>query len=307
MKKLFLIAALFGIFCFVRSAEASNISTNTTDHWAWNPIIGWIQLNDVANSMTPNVTSHAFTGYASSSIGDISFDCGSYRPKSQGGVTNVCASSNYQVLNDGLGNLSGWAWNDTIGWISFCGGSSTANCPRTISYSVFLAPSSSVNTSDFEGFAWNDIVGWISFCGGLSTANCPGLVRYTVNASWIATSTYGYLESSTFDLGANGGQPNSVMWHGSFPANTTVGFQFAASSTNGAWSDADFHGPLGTSNNVNDLYKGAPDTMIDIVASSSNPTRFTNLRYFRYRVYLISDQTQTFTPQVNDVVVNWSP
>ena len=62
--------------------------------------------------------------------------------------------------------LSGWAWSDTIGWISMncVDGGPTANdiCsnhPYGVNYDT--------NTGDVSGYAWSDHVGWIKF-GGLS-------------------------------------------------------------------------------------------------------------------------------------------
>jgi len=99
---------------------STNISSSGNARWAWSDAIGWIDF------YTPNtvmVTSAGITGYASSSLGFISFDCST--PSSGG---SVCGTSNYHVTNDGNGNLSGWAWNDAVGWISFCGNASGVPC-----------------------------------------------------------------------------------------------------------------------------------------------------------------------------------
>lgn len=62
-------------------------------------------------------------------------------------------------------NVSGWAWSETVGWISFncTNGGSTANniCP-TSNYGVNKDVS-----GNLTGYAWSDNVGWIKF-GGLS-------------------------------------------------------------------------------------------------------------------------------------------
>lgn len=85
------------------------------------------------------------------------------------------------------GDMHGYAWSDTIGWISLnCAeGSSTggSNC-STSNYKV------SVVSNNFTGYAWSDNVGWISFksadvalCGGSSptlndtTGEISGWVR----------------------------------------------------------------------------------------------------------------------------------
>ena len=54
-------------------------------------------------------------------------------------------------------NLWGWAWTDTIGWISF--NCLDTNSCDTLDYGVSL----DVNTKRFTGYAWSDNVGWIQF------------------------------------------------------------------------------------------------------------------------------------------------
>jgi hypothetical protein len=262
---------------------ATNIGSDSVSHWAWNDLAGWI---DFYSTDSVNVTSQKLLGYASSSIGDVSLDC------STTVVGNICGQSSYGVANDGLGNLSGWGWNDNIGWISFCGGSSTSDCPGGISYKVLIDPATGI----FSNYGWNDIIGWVSFnCS--NTGGC-GTSNYKVQTSWTSTSTSGYLDSSIYDTGVLGGaQINSVLWHGNLPAGTSVGFQFAASnSAGGPWN---YTGSDGTGNTY---YVAGPDTSIKVDYSL-----YSNRRYFRYRVTLISNQAQTDSPRVDDVIVNWSP
>ena len=146
-------------------------------------------------------------GYASSSVGDISLDCATTRSG------NICGSSNYGVCNgpgpkdptnldgtcdagDASGELTGYAWNDTTGWISFnCDQSSHSgsNDCASSNYKVLI----NQNTGDFSGYAWNDTNGWISFNCANNTS-C-GVNNFKMNTLWRATSTFGYLESSIFD------------------------------------------------------------------------------------------------------------
>lgn len=285
---LIFLCLLFSIsyFLFPPSVYAStNISATTTDHWAWNDSIGWM---DFYNTLTVTVSSTALSGYASSSAGDISLDCATTRNG------NICGRSQYQVLNDNSGNLAAWAWNDTYGWISFCGGQGTADCPGTTSYLTYINGSS----GDFEGWAWNDTVGWFSFnCnnqpGGCTTSD------YRVNTSWRTTSTIGTLDSSTFDTNVNAGaQLNSVMWRGNLPVGTSVKFQFATSnSSSGPWT---FIGTDGTSNTY--YAPSGQGVQLKLDYSLHN-----NYRYFRYRVSLFSNTSSTISPRVDDIIVNWSP
>ena len=275
---------------------ATNISSSTSQHWAWNDDIGWIDFY-TTNNIT--VSSTQLSGYASSSAGYISLDCAT----SPAG--NLCSTSTYQIVNNGSGSLSGWAWNDTIGWISFFWGDATASSSATSTYTstcnsyglycgVYIDGS-----GNFRGYAWNDAIGWISF-------NCtdPGICatsQYEVATSWMAGPVIGYLDSTTFDTGvASGSELNLVLWQGSLnglsPGN--VAFQFAASnSSSGPWA---FIGPDGTANTS---YGGSPAIPIPI----TNYAAYSIYRYFRYRMILTSDAAQTISPQVTDVSIDWSP
>ncbi len=290
--KVAIFAAFFAILFLGNMARAAtNISP--TDHWAWNDIVGWI---DFYNTNTVTVASQSLSGYAASSVGDISLDC---HTTSSG---DRCAQSNYQVVNNGNGLLSGWGWNDLYGWISFCGGQNTSTCPGNVSYEARIDPT----TGDFSDYAWNDAVGWISFCGvasgggGCVTTSFP----YKVNTSWRATPKTTSLDSSTFDTGVAGGANlNSVIWQGTLAAGAEVRFKFAGSnSASGPWN---FLGPDGTTADA-DFYGNhglvLPDTSYPLSYSLHN-----NFRYFRYRVILVSDQAQQATPRIDDIIVSWSP
>ena len=52
-------------------------------------------------------------------------------------------------------NLSGWAWSENIGWISF----NNTSGGGTVNYGVHIDPS----TGNFSGYAWSENIGWISF------------------------------------------------------------------------------------------------------------------------------------------------
>lgn len=273
---------LLGLLAVLRIGEAAtNISSSTTRHWAWNDAIGWINFYST-NNIT--VSDDQLTGYASSSIGDISLDCATTRNG------NICAQSDYRVENDSVGNLSGWGWNDTYGWISFYCNDVGGQDPCAYPYRVHIDGS-----GDFYDFAWNDIVGWISFNGadlGLPTST------YKVSTSWQTTSATGTLDSATFDTQATSGvKLNSVLWHGSQPAGTTVGFQFAMSnSSSGPWS---YVGPDGTDTS---FY-----TVNENVTGELGRAMHNGMRFFRYRVMLSSDQARASSPRVDSIIVNWSP
>jgi hypothetical protein len=261
---------------------------NSTNRYAWNDLIGWL---DFYAEDTVRVNSQSLRGYATSSAEDISLDCHTTRNG------NICGQSDYQILNDGIGGLSGFAWNDQYGWISFCGtqnaGAATVACPLTSStYQVLI----DADNGMFSGYAWNDTAGWFSF--NCTNNNGCGASNYKVQTSWTATSAIATLDSATYDTGVSGGaQINSVLWHGSQPSETQVRFQFAVSNaSSGPWS---FAGSDGTSNTY---YATGPD-----VSKWIDYTLHSGKRYFRYRVILVSNRAQTTSPRVEEVIINWSP
>lgn len=281
-------------FVMRRVVEAATniVAVPTTDHWAWNDIVGW---TDFYNTNTASVLDTQLIGYASSSVGDISLDCATTRNGS------VCGTSNYGVYNDAIGDLSGYGWNDTYGWVSFCGGLSTITCPGTIAYQAQIDPLTGIFKGNSYNYAWNDIAGWISFnCqnGGPGGSSICATSPYRVVTTWRAAPTTGTLDSTTYDTAVSqGAQLNSLLWHGSLPPGTSVGFQVATStSPSGPWN---FAGSDGTSNTY---YTAAPG-----VSAPLDYILFAGARYFRYRVTLFSDLAKTVSPRVDDVIINWSP
>jgi hypothetical protein len=284
----FSIFIIFFLFLPSSAFAATNISATTTAHWAWNDLVGWINFYSTGNI---NVTPTQLTGYADSSIGSVSLDCAT----SPAG--NICSSqnSNYKVVNNGTGALSGWAWNDSVGWISFsC--QNTGGC-GTSNYGV------SISNGVFSGWAWNDVVGWISFnCS--NTSGC-GTSNYSVVTSWIPVATIGMLDSATFDTSSTGAQLNSLVWQGSLNSCATCGvaFQFAASnSSSGPWTFTGYDGTVNTTypqNPVNSI----PNTPIPI----TNYSAYSGYRYFRYRVILTTDIAQSVSPKVTGISIDWSP
>jgi hypothetical protein len=135
--------------------------------YAWSEAIGWI---DFYSTGSVQVESTELKGFAeAASVGYIALNCDS-TPNG-----NICATSNFKVLNNG-GTLSGWAWNDQIGWISFnC--SNTGTCGVS-NYKVVI----DLN-GYFTGWAWSENIGWISFnCadqGVCATSN------YKVKTNWV--------------------------------------------------------------------------------------------------------------------------
>ncbi|MCK5510224.1 hypothetical protein KAI65_01590 [Candidatus Parcubacteria bacterium] len=141
----------------------------------------------------------------------------------------VCFLGSEKRVMAGVGeNVSGWAWNSNVGWISFnsadcdtdnngfvdtdamvlgCGG--TNALPDTaFDYGVNI----NVGTGNFSGYAWNDNVGWISFQESNTpndatvVANCDAGCDPTVDctACYNATDNKIYGWAKILSMGEDG-------------------------------------------------------------------------------------------------------
>jgi hypothetical protein len=279
-----LIVILLSTFYFLASIAYAVTNINSVYRWAWNDLIGWLDLYSTNNV---EVSSTKISGYASSQVGYIAFDCAT-TPNG-----DICAgpAGAWKVSNDGAGNLSGWAWNDQVGWIVFNCANTTDNCVSS-NYKVKI---SSVDSS-FSGWAWNDVVGWFSF--NCSNTDTCATSDYKVLTSWTSAPLTGNLTSSIFDTQATTGAAiNTIMWRGSLN-NGAVRFQIASSNDSaGPWN---YFGPGCTSATY---YEPAgPDIPVEIDLSCHN-----NQRYARYKIILESDAAPTQSPTVEDVIINYSP
>ena len=297
-------------------------------HYAWNDVIGWIDFIYYSNVSVGSTIS----GYASSSAGDIALDC-STTPNG-----NICVTapgsgvSEFKVSQDVGGILSGFAWSDSLGWISFnC--SNMTMCVTDNSCPAGTAPCSTPSggadyhvyidgSGFFHGVAWNDAIGWISFNSGTCDTNANGFLdsglcggddattvahSYSVKTG-VSQVGLAELDSMIFDTSRTGGAGiNTIMWKGSRPSGTRVAFQIASSNctggetnpptcSSGTWS---FIGPNGTNSTTYEPI--SYDVPLKINRQYHN-----NHRYIRYRAMLYSDAAQTTGPTVNDIILNWS-
>ncbi len=291
------------IFTFFQSQKVkaddnpgTNISSVATSSNAWSDTAGWW---DFHKTHTVLVGTSSLHGYASSSIGELALNCDS----TPGG--NICGTSNFAITNvEAGGSLSGCAWNDTIGWISFncadynCQGE---NICTESNYQVTIDAN-----GVFNNYAWNDIEGWISFnCANDSSC---GTSEYKVETSWRAGVLAGYLESSIIDTQrAAGVTLQSIIWQGTSGTGTSVDFQVAVSnSAGGPWT---YKGPGGSETD----YYGA-ECPITGIGTGANPdiaicvdkNLTAGYRYIRYKVRLQSNTAQSSTPIIEDVILNWS-
>ena len=100
--------------------------------------------------------------------------------------------------------LTGWAWSDNIGWISF--NCSNTNSCATSNYKVSMLDS--VTTNHYlSGYAWSDSVGWISFNSN-EVFPCPD----GCNAPSISV-TSGQVIGSAWAMSGNKNAPEGE-WNG---------------------------------------------------------------------------------------------
>ncbi|MEK7635476.1 MAG: hypothetical protein AAB405_00035 [Patescibacteria group bacterium] len=131
----------------------------------------------------------------------------------------------------------------------------------------------------------------------------------------------GDIISPIFDTGAtNGVGYNWLMATGTTPIGTKIKVQLATSNcsngatnspdcTNGSWGQtgSDYIGPAPDCNNSVYYYNS-------VLPSSPTPQEIkcynnhNNKRYFRYKTTLESNPpSYDFTPQIDDIIINWSP
>lgn len=145
-----------------------------------------------------------------------------------------------------------------------------------------------------------------TYCFRLTNAGSATNFVYTKYAM-VTVGGYpetGTLESSVFDTGVpTGAAYNSLIWKGTLGTGETgkVRLQLA--------TDVEGDGPwtyYGSDCSAGTYYDTSANTPIEICSSIHN-----NKRYFRYKVTICSAtncvDTGSDTPQVDDVIVNWSP
>jgi hypothetical protein len=136
--------------------------------------------------------------------------------------------------------------------------------------------------------------------------------RYKPPACGSGYAPFGDLTSTIIDIPSAGISPayNSISWRGALggPLQNAgkVKFRFAASNDpSGPWNDADFIG--GADCNSTGWFETAgPDSPVEIKCFN----QLNNKRYFRYKVRICSDDCQVsgdYTPNVDDIVISWSP
>lgn len=144
------------------------------------------------------------------------------------------------------GNVSGYVWSSTIGWISLnChqGGTSGEDVCSTSPYSVNVIPNAGSTNGVFDGYAWSSNIGWISFratdvaaCGAQATVNLDTTSATNGQISGWARALAGNTAATAT---TGGGWDGCISLRGASPA---YGVSYTASAsvnnlTGYAWGD----------------------------------------------------------------------
>ncbi len=336
IKKIFFILCLLlsvGPFMVYALSTVQEDVPPIFNKWAWNATVGWIKFLTTDNSavVLTTVTPYELRGYAQSdNIGNVYLDCATYNLVKP--ATLNCGSGGlnpesplWKITWDwdgvtGSRNLQGYAWNDQVGWISFnCKDDHDDVTPGTQSkcaidggtdYAVHIASPNASNIAELQGFAWNESIGWISFnCTNDHDGSTPGtqmacstptgLDNYRVKTAVPPPpSKKGVLISRAIDSGIVGGaQWNSIVLNGARNSGT-VQLWVASGVT---------AGDLPTSATVPPTDTRWKEVLGDFFL---NPISLPfsdhhNKRYFRYMISL-EDNSPPY-PQIEDVIIHWSP
>lgn len=202
---LLVILAVFSIFLY---KEARAGSTDNVRGWTWSENVGWISLNDNSSStsyLSWSLSTGIMSGFAwSDNIGWVSFNCDDVNVCSvanqfcsvdadcPGGQTCVntrdgCALiSDYKVsINTTSGELSGYAWSDAIGWLSF-NNVDTGDPPATPYNGSETYIAKKVN---------NKITGWGKFLS--AAGSWDGWVKFACYDTECATYDYSFYTTGT--------------------------------------------------------------------------------------------------------------
>lgn len=161
---------------------------------AWSETAGWLNAEPMGDGGPgARIWLTRAEGWVwAENIGWISLSCAN---------TASCATVDYEITNDGAGNLAGFAWSENAGWVSFA-------CENTIScgsvdYGVVVDPA----TGEFSGHAWAENLGWISF-SCVNTGSCA-TVDYGV------TTEVPFVDDGIFEDGFELG--DALAWDGTVP------------------------------------------------------------------------------------------
>ncbi len=171
---------------FTSTGPEGTLVSNTY-HYAWNYQIGWIDFTHPGCNVQVPTGEGDLKGFAYvlSDSHWISLNCIS---------TNSCYDAvnnptgiDYKVFSDVDGNLTGWAWSENFGWISF-------NCETDNTCSLIdddYKVTIDQDNGEFDGYAYSENIGWTSFnckTGGVDPIDICDDSDYKVQDLRINTS-----------------------------------------------------------------------------------------------------------------------
>lgn len=124
-------------------------------------------------------------------------------------------------------NVSGFAWSDNVGWISFnCSDSNSCN---SVDYGVNIA-----QDGILSGYAWNDIMGWTSFnkadLAGCASGACEAKLVNNKLQGWARTLSYGdgwdgwiSLGGGNYEITLNGNNFEGFAWDSNIAGASKIG------------------------------------------------------------------------------------
>ncbi len=180
-------------------------------------------------------------------------------------------------------SLSGWAWSDNTGWLSF---NSTDSGAGGSLYGVILATSTGSSIGTLSGDGWSPNIGWVSF-NSSDVTNCPSDLG--------ATLINGCVPSVNVTTGAVSG------WARALAGTNSTGL-VVASSTVPAWDPETqlYEQFIAVTNNTGQNLSGARLTMTSALPSgvsvfgSSGGTDANGNIYFQDNYPLSAGQTVYF-------------
>jgi len=144
------------------------------NHYAWSENIGWLDFAYPGGNVSVPRGAGDLNGaaYQLNNGAWLILNCA---------YANSCATSNFKVSSDSNGNLSGWAWSEYFGWLSF----SSSTDGSSVNYGVKIATTTTANyeAGEWDGYAWSENIGWISFnckTGGENQTNICATSNYKV-------------------------------------------------------------------------------------------------------------------------------
>ncbi len=189
------------VFCLVWVGLVSQAgSAENVSGFAWSETIGWISFNSSNCDSDNNGTT----------------DTGNFAQC----PTGLSVSSYGVNIDTGNGNLSGQAWSDTVGWISF-DESDLSGCPQSPCKAKVSSPGQ-IGKSDV------DIEGWARACAGSVNGDCTGGDRTDGWDGWIRLD-HGQSSEVYMDTAGD--------WHGWAWGDNVVGWISFNGADGGAGGD----------------------------------------------------------------------